>query len=358
MIKVAYVAKEIKRGGPSKVILNLVKNLDRNEFDITLITIVDDNDAGAIEDFKKLGIKVIELHNNGRVRFLFFGNKHLKKILKKGNYDIVHSHGFLPDYLIRKLRVRAKKITTIHNIMSEDYVYRYGKVKGRMLTFLHRKILKKMDLCIGCSKSVFESLPKKLKNKTYIQNGCDNRQVDQYITRENLGIPHDAMVYIYAGGLLPGKNIVYLIEAFKKYSKENEYLLVLGKGEEQEKCLSLQDERIKVLGFQKDVTAFYKISDVYTSASKSEGFSISILEALGYGLGLFLSNIASHKEAITSIPELYLGESFDWDTFDEKLDLFREKFLRNKKDIAVLKEKYFSGLVMAQKYTEIYKNNS
>lgn len=356
MIKVAYIIKEIKRGGPSKVVFNLIKNLNKDEFDISLITIVNDNDSNAVEDFKKLGIKVVELQNNGRVRFLLFGNSHLKKILKEGNYDIVHSHGFLPDYLISKLKMRAKKITTIHNIMSEDYVYRYGKVKGKLLMYLHRKILGKMDLCIGCSKSVYKTLPKKLKHKTYVQNGCDTKKVNGVVTRDSLMIPQEATVYIYAGGLLPGKNIVYLIESFKKYGKENEYLLVLGKGEELEKCLSLQDEKIKILGFQQDVTAFYKISDVYTSASKSEGFSISILEALAYGLGLFVSNIDSHKEVIENISDFYLGEVFTVNDFVEKWDLFRQKFSKgNRQHIQRAQENNFSGKAMAEKYQLLYK---
>ncbi len=357
MIKIAYVINAIKKGGPSKVLLNLIQNLNREEFDITLITLVKGNDVAIITELKNSGIKVVELEDTGRARFLFFGNKNFKLLLKKEQYDIVHGHGFLPDYLIAKHKTKSKKVTTIHNIMREDYLYTYGKIKGAILTFLHRRLLKKMDLCIGCSKCVYDSFPKNLTNTIYVQNGCDNNKKNENnLSKSDLGIPKNAKIYIYAGALSAGKNIVWLIESFKKHREINEYLLVLGEGEEQQKCLDLRDENIKVLGFKKNVREYYEIADVYISASKSEGFSIAILEALECGLGLFVSNIPSHREIVDSFENCYVGEVFAQDDFNEKIILFRKSFSQDKKEISTQKQKYFSGLIMTQKYTELYKS--
>ena len=67
------------------------------------------------------------------------------------------------------------------------------------------------------------------------------------------------------------------------------------------------------------------ISDVYVSASKSEGFSISVLEALSCGLGLFLSDIPSHREVVEMGQDVYLGEIFSSGDFEIKLNALRER---------------------------------
>ena len=145
------------------------------------------------------------------------------------------------------------------------------------------------------------------------------------ITRAEVNVPEDARVFLYAGVLNSRKNIVWLIENFVQCHENDEYLLVLGSGEKEAECKAKADDHIRMLGFQTDPIAYMNISDVYVSASKSEGFSISVLEALSCGLGLLLSDIPSHREVVEMGQDVYLGEVFSLDNFKFKLDALRKK---------------------------------
>ena len=95
------------------------------------------------------------------------------------------------------------------------------------------------------------------------------------------------------------------------------------------------------------------ISDVYVSASKSEGFSISVLEALSCGLGLFLSDIPSHREVVEMGQDVYLGETFSQQDFSNKLSKLRSKSLyRNK--IVQFQAGSLSARTMTQQYVRLY----
>ena len=133
----------------------------------------------------------------------------------------------------------------------------------------------------------------------------------------------------------------------------NEYLLVLGDGPERVALENLiSNERIKLLGYKTNVMDYYIASDVYTSFSKVEGFSISIIEALSCNLLLLLNDIPSHRECFEIDDKMYVGELFKLDDFFDK-----KKLLSNKKDNIISKqfyEKYLSSKIMMQHYMNYY----
>ena len=55
-IKILYTINFVTNGGPSRVLLNQIYNLNKNEFDIYLLTIIDQNDKSIINNLKKFGV--------------------------------------------------------------------------------------------------------------------------------------------------------------------------------------------------------------------------------------------------------------------------------------------------------------
>jgi glycosyltransferase involved in cell wall biosynthesis len=66
--------------------------------------------------------------------------------------------------------------------------------------------------------------------------------------------------------------------------------------------MARRDSRVRFLGFQRDVAPLLASADVYISASETEGFPLSVLEARRCGLYLILSDIVSHREVLESEP--------------------------------------------------------
>lgn len=355
MKRVAYVINYIVKNGPSSVVLNLINNLDRSEYDISLITLFEGNNAEVVSALRNNGVTVYECSTLSRMKCLLGQSKEFSDIVDKGHFDILHTHGIIPDVLSSRLHTAAKRITTIHNNVYEDYLDSYGYAKSRIFIALHLAALKKLDVCVCCSRSVYDVMKRRLPNASFIRNGIKPVQAHSVITRAEVDVPEDACVFLYAGVLNSRKNIVWLIDNFVQYHEGDEYLLVLGKGEKEAECKAKADDHVRMLGFQTDPIAYMNISDVYVSASKSEGFSISVLEALSCGLGLFLSDIPSHREVVEMGQDVYLGETFSQDDFEIKLKALRER-KTNKAEIRAFQEKELSAKEMTKRYESSYLN--
>lgn len=353
MVKIAYVINYIGKNGPSSVVLNLINNLDRKKYDISLITLFSGNDSEVVERLQDSGVTVYEFTGLSRMKCLLRQDKEFVKVVEKGQFDVLHTHGLIPDILASRLNVSTKKIATLHNNMYEDYPNTYGYVKSRIFIALHLTALKRLDECVCCSKSVYQVMKLKLKNTTYIRNGIEPAKLHSVVTREELAIPEDARVFLYAGVLNYRKNIAWLIDNFVQHHDPDEYLLVLGAGEKEAECKEKADDHVRMLGFQTDPIAYLNISDVYTSASKSEGFSIAVLEALSYGLGLLLSDIPSHREVVGLGREAYLGELFTQKDFSVSLKRLRDNQL-DKRVIIDFQRTKLSAKHMTTQYEKVY----
>ena len=352
MIRIAYVINYIVKNGPSSVVLNLINNLDREKYDVSLITLFSGNNPEVVEHLKNKGISIYECTTLSRMKCLLGQCREFDDAVRSGNFDILHTHGLIPDIISSQLDIPIKKITTIHNNMYEDYLDSYGWVKSRIFIALHLNALKKLNKCVCCSESVYKVM--KLKNTTFIRNGIEPVHAQSVVTRGELNVPDGARVFLYAGVLNTGKNIEWLIEKFVRYRNENEYLIVLGTGDREAECKEKADSHVRMLGFQLDPVAYMKVSDVYTSASRSEGFSISVLEALSCGLGLFLSDIPSHREVVAMGQDVCLGETFDMTNFEATLKLLRKNQL-DKEKIAEFQRKELSASRMTAAYQREYE---
>lgn len=361
MIKVAFVINYITNNGPSNVVLDIIHNLERPRYEISLITFFTCNDSKIVERLKKEQVHVYECHTLTRSKCLLGQDREFQVIIAEGKFDIIHTHGFIPDILSSRLQTTTKRVTTLHNNMFEDYVQSYGRLKGRVYILLHIAALKKLDQCVCCAKSVYMVMRHYLKNTMYVRNGIKPKMAQHEISRDQVDIPDDSTVFVFSGGLFFRKNVQFMAQYFMQYHDEKEYLIVLGDGPKREACEKAADDHVRFMGFQNDPAAFYNISDVYISASRSEGFSISVLEALSCGLGLFLSDIPSHKEVLSIGKNLYLGESFsikdNGESFGTVLSTLRKNYGRiDKESIKQFQQEKLSDKAMTEKYDKVYRN--
>lgn len=359
MIKIAYLINSVHFGGPGNVLRNIVNNIDIKKYDVTIIILfAQRNDEEIIAEFENEGVRIIRLNFECKIEYMLYGQKRLNELIGQYKFDIVHSHGWCPDILNSKSKSK-KKISTLHCNMFEDYERTYGKFKSVFMIKYQLQALKNFDYTVCVSKTVQDSINKYLDNTCVIHNGIEQIKYSKYPSRKELSIPTDATIYIYIGRLTEGKSIIELINAFKENHLPNEYLLIFGRGAEEEKCRQISDHNIRIMGFSNIAVSYMKISNFYISASKSEGFSISVIEALDSGLGLFISDIPSHKEIFDLADKLYIGETFNASNFEQKIAVLR----KNKKMIVPEKIKEFKQQILSAEkmvadYTEIYEKLS
>ena len=315
-IKVTFVETNCKKNGPIKQTLNIIRNMDKEVFEPSLVTVwPEDADNSMIDEYRKLGIPVLSA-NMSKKKSVLFGKKEVGQLLEQLQPDIVQGVG-MPPYRMTLGYKRAIHFVTLRNYCYEDYPDYYGKIPGTVMAFLDLNLIKKRmaagEPFVTCS----ESLTKMYRSRQnmeipYIRNGVD---VSQYTkrncdeiddVRRKLDLPLGKVIYVYSGGFIDRKNQREAITAFLAMKKNADaVLLLLGDGTNFE---ALKDEfskntNILFRGKVSNVNEYLHASDVYLATSKSEGLPNGVLEAMACGLPVLLSDIPQHMEVLEADPQ-------------------------------------------------------
>lgn len=235
-------------------------------------------------------------------RVAFRGFFEATKVAREVKLDIVHTQtefalGMIGKYVAHQLKIPA--IHTYHT-MYEDYLHYV--LNGHLLRPYHVKqftnvYLKNMDGVIAPSERV-EKLLKRYKvtlPMKVIPTGVDIESLNQPITndvRHDLGIEPDAQVLLTLSRIAGEKKINRILNALPEIVDEfpKVCLVIAGDGpdlevlQEQVERLTLEDNVIFAGDVpHEDVGSFYKMADLFVSASDTETQGLTYIEALASG---------------------------------------------------------------------------
>ena len=257
-------------GGAEKVFVDLCNNLSKIS-NIGLEVILLENNM--IEDKLDKNIKIYLIKDRSRLNpFLY------TQIIKTVKNKIVHTHSVKASEIIYKL---SKFIEFIH--LATKHNTRKGKV------------FSKIKHVTAVSKSVANSIKNHKKIKI-IYNGITPKIP---IKRDN----HNSIFNILVIGRLDKiKGFNLLIDEISKVKKE--YILnIAGDGKEfsslNSQIIKLGlEERVKLLGFKKDIPQLLSDADLVLITSLDEGFSMVALEAICYSKVLLSTKVGICKEIL------------------------------------------------------------
>ena len=367
-VKIIYLISSLRKTGPVSILEQIVFYAKESGYDIEILTL----SRSRREDeqvFKAKGCSVTCLDApKGIAGALkaFFG---LRKYLASQNEPcILHAHGIRPDFLLAITRTspRQVKISTLHNVPILDYTFSYGRCAGRILAKIHLWSEGRLDRFVSVSSFAFSKNAAGRTNGVLIHNGVAASRFrvvpesSRMTLKRHLAWHEDALCCIISSNLTKGKNIDFLLRAFRRIEGNKFHLIVLGSGpaEQELKALCKDDNRIEFRGFQTDVVPYLQTADCYFSASKTEGLPCSVLESLLCGTKVFLSDIPPHAEILEKLP--FAGHLFalDGDT-DALKTLIESETPASESDRIKLStdaSAIFSSKVMAEKYLSLYAN--
>ena len=310
MIKIVFLVSSLKRTGPTKQLINILTVLDKERYSIVLITLHDEPLDSLKDNVIFLGVDVRCLNIKGLISYPRAIIR-LKYYLAEFSPDIVHSHGIKSDTFNVLFASNLKKVSSIRCIFDDDYCGIYGPKLGSLIARIHFGVCSRMDYLIPVSNTIKDSLLNKIRKpvvKTIFNVLSKVKDINKFDTEAikcKLGFPEESIVWITTGRISPRKCVDVLLRVFRKIindqSKSNVFFLVLGDGVLYEQfSKKYGNENIKFLGWVSNVEEYLGVADFFVSASKSEGLPNSVLEAMGYGLPVLLSDIGPHME-ITSI---------------------------------------------------------
>ena len=140
MKRIVIIVSSLRRSGPIVVVQNLLRNIDRNKFDVQIVKLMEDEPSRSItSEFINDGFIVHELHST-KLKIELFPHgilKQLRKLLNVIKPDLIHTHGYQACLLGAKLADEYKVVETLHCIAKEDFISSKGHILGRYM-FYHQ----------------------------------------------------------------------------------------------------------------------------------------------------------------------------------------------------------------------------
>lgn len=385
-IRVLNVLTCIEDGGQEMIIYRIYKGLDKDKYDLNICTLTELKDNFITNNFKNIcsNLYSLSFKNKNVTVFdypgLVFQLFRLFNIIRKGNFDVVHSHEFFAA-LFTRLAVLLCKLT-FHKKPSRVYItyhniYFWLKPIHHFINKLLSYITDKIICVSGSVKN--EALKKeKIKEEKFIiiYNGLDSEEFfpdmdAREYQRNILGYREDDFVICNVGVYSVRKGQIYLLKAFNTLVTKfpNIKLALVGSARDYE--MDIYDEmvnfvkendlveKVKFVGTINEVNRIYNMLDLFVMCSVTEGFGLAAYEAMLVEKLCIFSDIAPFKELIQDGVNGFLFESknpeslttvlenvlSNFDKFDEVRKYGRE-YVKSK-----LSEKK-----MVRNYNELYFN--
>lgn len=288
-IRIAQIIGKWVGGGVEAVVMNYYRHIDRCRIQFDFIC-DDDSTNIPYEEIEKLGGKVILIPPYQKVVKY---HKELKRVLKEGNYKIVHSH--INTLSVFSLWVAKSAGVPVRIAHSHSTTNKKEKKKNLMKQVLRPFSKVFATDYMACTEHAGRWLfGDKLYNegKVYLLNNAIDLDKFKYNEklrnkkRKELGIKDDTFVIGHIGRFVEQKNHSFLIDIFNEVHRKNKnaVLLLIGQGplmdEMKEKVNSFGlSKSVMFLGQRNDVNELYQALDAFIFPSLYEGLGLVLIEA-------------------------------------------------------------------------------
>ena len=363
-IRVAQIIGKWFGGGVESVVMNYYRNIDRSKIQFDFICDEDSTNIPCAE-IESLGGKVILIPPYQKV---IKYHKELKRVLKEGNYKIVHSHiNTLSVFSLFAAKCAGVPVRIAH---SHSTTNKKEKNKNLMKQLLRpfSKVFATDYMC--CSELAGRWLfgdKEYDKGNVYLLNNAidlDKFKYNESLRKEKrkeLNIKDDTLVIGHIGRFVAQKNHIFLFDIFNEVHKKNSnsLLLLVGQGplkeEIKNKVKELKlDDSVRFLGQRNDVNELYQAFDVFCLPSLYEGLPVVGVEAQASGLLCILSNAMTKETKVLDITKFMSLNNTPEEWADSILDdVKRYKRIDTSKEMAA---KNFNIKEEAKKLEKYYLN--
>lgn len=337
-IRVAQIIGKWLGGGVESVVMNYYRHIDRSKIQFDFIC---DEDSTNIpyEEIEKLGGKVILIPPYQKI---FKYHKKLKKILKEGNYKIVHSHiNTLSVFSLFAAKCAGVPVRIAHSHSTTNKQEKKKNLVKQVLRPFSKVFATDYMACTEHAGRWLFGNKEYDNGNVYLLNNAidlDKFKYDEKLRKEKrkeLNIKEDTLVIGHVGRFVEQKNHRFLIDIFNEVHKQNKnsVLLLIGQGplmdeiKQKVKILGIEDS-VKFLGQREDVSELYNAMDLFLFPSLYEGLGMVLIEAQANGLPCVAS---TEVPEIAKISEQIFFKGLDDDVEDWKNNLLEFKNFDNRK---------------------------
>jgi len=313
-IRICQLITELQLAGAERCVYELARRLDRRRFDVHVMALR----GGVVGDMlARAGVPVDVLGVQGRYDVLKLGR--LVELLRRGRFDILHTHLFHADLVGRLAGSLAAVPRLVHTVHVAE-----GRFRPWQFAFA-RFFADRCDKIICVSQSVLDhharmsGLPR--RRYIVIPNGIDvasfsrDEELRRKLRRE-WSLADTEVLAAFVGRLDYQKGIDRLLAAASHLAARGEpiNLVIAGDGPKRDLVENFiahgeGGDRARFLGFVQDVRSVLSAADMLVMPSRWEGFGLAAAEAMAAGLAVIASRVAGLRELIVDEQTGLLG---DW----------------------------------------------
>ena len=289
-------------------------------------------------DHKCVTIKYIKKPSglmNQYLKFYLFNFRELIKFIKENNIEIISAKdpisAFLP-ILIKKYVIKDLQTVIEHHgefidlLLNQRKFYLKGLIR-KLLFIISNFTYKNCDLIRGVEKESTSKIAKKYKKKNIIFPAWVNNKI--YLNK-NL----DRKNFLFVGNVIPRKGVLFIIEQFDRYVKQNkldEKLIIAGDTPNESylnKCQNfIKINNIKNVIFTgkkspEEISDLMNASKLLLMASSFEGLPRVLIESGLCGLPSLASDIQGISSPFGKYGGTLLYKYNDAEDFIIKIDKF------------------------------------
>lgn len=305
--RVAHVVLSLGIGGLERVVEQLVERVDRSRFEPMVIALESAGTRGVSLAQKGVELCVLGPHAPLAPRAIVT----LSRLIEREGIDLVHTHnpgphvhGALAVALARGASERRPRL--VHTKHGRNHPDDTRLVLAcRMATALSDRIVAVSDDARRVAIEVERPSPHRL---VMIPNGVDTDAVrprDRRPSRRALSVPEGVFHVGCVARLSAEKDHATLLEAFQKVRERrpDARLSLVGEGPMRPSLEVLAGKlglegAVTFLGHRDDVAEILPSFDVFALASRTEGMSLTLLEAAAAGVPVVATRVGGNPEVV------------------------------------------------------------
>lgn len=355
-------------------ILNLETELRRLGHDVKILCPSENFHSSENENVYRIGSVGVGRIYSGARAALRISQSHLQKLID-WKPDIIHSQSEFSSFIMAKriaAEVNCPIVHTYHTVY-ENYTHYFSPsiTLGRKAVILMTKrILRHTKAVIAPSQKIerllkdygiaqpIKVIPTGLRLKKF------SDEISVNIINElkaKLGIPLKSRVLITVGRAAKEKNIDELIRYFKRLDIENTVFVIVGGGpyldalKDLAYAENISDKMIFTGAVEpENIAAYYRLGDIFLSASQSETQGLTYIEALASGLPAVCRRDDCLNDVITNGKNG--GQYTDFKEFSELIRtfLFNDELYKSMSEKAVQTAQKYSAEKFAKDVETVY----
>lgn len=372
-MKIIQLIPNISGGGAERFVVDLSNELSKNH-EVILVTLYDEREEDLFRD--QLDAKVSTISLGKQLGFDWKVIPRLHKVIKNIAPDVIHNHLRTFNYLMPLIPFlnRLPIIHTVHNDAykecpnpkirkARNYFYKKGRV---VPVTISEESAKSFQQAYGLAvdQMIYNGREMPIKTTQYERVAAEI---------ETFKKDPGTKVFVNIGRIIPQKNQLMLIQAFKRLIKQedaNAILLMMGGGRNTKESREIQSQLeqaekenpdIHLLGERSNAADYLYVSDYFCLSSVYEGMPITLIEAFATGTIPICTPVGGIPEMLEDLDDHLVSKSVETEAYYQTLKrayiLSSETQQKLKQNASQLFMERYSMTHCAKKYLNLYKNN-